>query len=79
MRRELIKKPKYKDIVGLKWVYKIKYNEDGMSKSTRHDLLQKGYSQQSSINFNETFTLVVRIETIRMVLALAVQLKLQVY
>ena len=41
--------------------------------------MAKGYSQQPGVDFNETFAPVVRMETIRTVLALAAQLKLNVY
>jgi len=76
---ELTDKPKDKDIIGLKWVYKIKYNEDGSVQKYKARLVAKGYSQQPGIDFNETFAPVVRMETIRMVLAIAAQLKLPVY
>ena len=42
-------------------------------------LVAKGYAQQPRVDFNETFALVARIKTIRMVLAIAAQLELQVY
>ena len=41
--------------------------------------MAKGYSQQPGVDFNETFAPVARIETIRLVLAIAAQLELNVY
>jgi len=76
---ELMQKPEDKEIIGLKWVYKIKYNEDGTIQKHKAQLVAKGYSQLPGVDFNETFALVMRMETIRIVLALAAQLKLQVY
>ena len=38
---ELVDRPKSKDIIGLKWIYKTKYNEDAQSKSIRLAWLQK--------------------------------------
>lgn len=76
---ELTDKPANKDIIALKWVYKIKYNEDGSIQKYKVRLVAKGYSQQPGIDFNETFAPPVRMETIRTVLAIAVQLKLPVY
>jgi len=42
---ELTDKPENKDIIGLKWVYKIKYNEDGSIQKYEARLVAKGYSQ----------------------------------
>ena len=42
-------------------------------------LVAKGYVQQPSVDFNETFAPVACIETIRMALAITTQLELQVY
>ncbi|XP_057246841.1 uncharacterized mitochondrial protein AtMg00820-like [Beta vulgaris subsp. vulgaris] len=74
---ELVEKPEEKEVIGLKWVYKVKYNEDGSIQKYKARLVAKGYSQQPGIDFNETYAPVVRMETIRSVLALAAQLKLQ--
>ena len=68
---ELMQKPEDKEIIGLKWVYKIKYNEDETIQKHKARLVAKGYSQLLGVDFNETFAPVVRMETIRTVLALA--------
>lgn len=60
-------------------MYKTKYNEDGLVQKYKARLVAKEYSQQPGVDFNETFEPVVRMETIRTVLALAAQLKLNVY
>jgi len=41
----MIEKPKGKDTVDVKWVYKIKYNEDGSIKKYKARLAAKSYSQ----------------------------------
>ena len=76
---KLVDPPKNKDIIGLKWVYKTKYNEDGTVQKHKARLVAKGYSQQPGIDFTETFAPVVRMETIRSVLAVAAQFQLPVY
>lgn len=46
---ELMQKPEDKEIIGLKWVYKIKYNEDGTIQKHKARLVTKGYSQLSEL------------------------------
>ena len=41
--------------------------------------MAKGYSQQPGVDFNETFAPVIRMETIRTILAIAAQMELQVF
>ncbi|CAL1375783.1 unnamed protein product [Linum trigynum] len=76
---ELVDQPEDKPVIGLKWIYKIKFNEDGTIQKYKARLVAKGYSQQPGIDFHETYAPVARMETIRTVLALAAQLELPVY
>ena len=52
---ELIKLPKEKEVIGLQWIYKTKYNEDGSVQKHKTRLVAKGYSQQLGVDFTETF------------------------
>ncbi|KAK1432653.1 hypothetical protein QVD17_09551 [Tagetes erecta] len=65
--------------IGLKWLYKIK--RDAKGKITRHKarLVAKGYVQQLGIDFEDTFAPVARMETIRLILALAGKMGWLVY
>ncbi|KAK6123667.1 hypothetical protein DH2020_042591 [Rehmannia glutinosa] len=76
---ELVDLSNKKDVIGLKWIYKTKFNEDGSVKKYKARLVAKGYSQQPGIDFNETFAPVARIETIRTALAIATNFELKVY
>ena len=66
-------------MVGLKWIYKTKYKEDGSMQKHKARLVAKGYSHQPRIDFNETYAPVAHMETIRIVLALATKLELNVF
>uniref|UniRef100_A0A2N9IDT2 Reverse transcriptase Ty1/copia-type domain-containing protein n=1 Tax=Fagus sylvatica TaxID=28930 RepID=A0A2N9IDT2_FAGSY len=71
--------PNGREVIGLKWIYKTKFNEDGSIQKHKARLVAKGYAQQPGVDFHETFAPVVRMETIRTVLALAAQMELQVF
>ncbi|KAM1889490.1 hypothetical protein ACFX13_047468 [Malus domestica] len=68
---ELVNRLSDKPVIGVKWVYKVKLNLDGYVQKNKARLVAKGYSQKLGVNFNETFALVARLDTIRTWIALA--------
>jgi len=68
---ELVPRPHDKNIIGTKWIFKNKLNENGEVIRNKVRLVCKGYAQQQGIYFEETFSLVARLEAIRMFLALS--------
>ncbi|KAM7519618.1 hypothetical protein LguiB_018580 [Lonicera macranthoides] len=72
---ELASIPKGKKAVGVKWVYKLKKNANGRINRYKARLVAKGYSQKHGIDYDELFALVVRLETVRLLISLAAQNK----
>jgi hypothetical protein len=70
----LVPAPSTKNIVGCKWVYKLKYNSDGTISRYKARFVAKGFHQQYGVDFDETFSLVVKPPTVRLILLLAVSL-----
>jgi hypothetical protein len=50
--RDLVKLPKGKDVIGTKWMYKTKYNSDGLIDKHKACLVAKGYAQKEGIYIN---------------------------
>jgi hypothetical protein len=56
-------------VIGSKWIFKKKLNENGEIIKNKARLFCKGYSQVEGVYFEETVTLVEILEAIRMFLA----------
>lgn len=54
-------------------MYKGIHDVDGMVQRNKAMLVAKGYSQQQGVNYNDTFSLVARLDTIRTLITLAGQ------
>jgi hypothetical protein len=57
--------------IRLKWVFKIKRNEEGAIVKHKACVIAKGYVQQLGVDFGEVFAPADRMESIRMLLAVA--------
>ena len=68
---ELVPRLKDKNVVGTKWIFKNKLNENGEIIKNKSILVCKGYAQVEGIDFEETFAPVARLEVIKMFLAFA--------
>lgn len=73
----LVDLPHGANVIKTKWAYKIK--EEGDSTRYKARLVAKGCSQKYGIDYEETYSPVVRYNSIRFLLALAVQKDLEVF
>ena len=74
---DLVKLPKGKKALKNKWVYKHKTENNG-SQRYKARLVVKGFSQKKGIDFEEIFSPVVKMSSIRVTLGLAARLNLEV-
>lgn len=70
---ELTQLPTGAKKIGVKWIYKTKLNELGQVDKYKARLVARGYSQQYGVDYTEVFAPVSRLDTVRMVIALAAQ------
>ena len=76
---EEVPKPRNRKIVGCKWVFLTKTGTDGQIEHCKARVVAQGFSQVEGINYNETFTPVTKFNSIRVLLALAARLDLEVH
>ncbi|WJX12733.1 hypothetical protein P8452_03195 [Trifolium repens] len=76
---DLVPKPNHKNIIGTKWVYRNKLNEQGEVTRNKARLVAQGYSQQEGIDFTKTYAPVARLEAIRLLLSYAVNNGITLY
>jgi hypothetical protein len=74
----LVERPK-QNIVETKWVFRNKQDEFGVVTRNKARLVAEGYSQVEGLDFEETFSLVARLESICILLAYATHHDFKLY
>ena len=75
---ELVKLPKGKKALKNRWVYKVKQDEHTSQPRYKARLVVKGFSQRKGIDFDEIFSPVVKMSSIRVVLGLVASQDLEI-
>jgi hypothetical protein len=72
---EIVPRLMRKDVVSSKWLYKIKHVADGSIEKYKERFVSHGFSQKEGIDYEETFSLVARYNSIRTIIALVAKMK----
>ena len=75
---DLVKLPKGKRALKNKWVFKLKIGEVGTPPRYKARIVVKGFQQRKGVDFDEIFSPVVKMSSIRVVLGLAASMDLEI-
>ncbi|GKD08041.1 retrovirus-related pol polyprotein from transposon TNT 1-94 [Tanacetum coccineum] len=76
---ELVPHPKSTTIIGTKWVFRNKLDENGVVSRNKSRLVAQGYNQQEGIDYDKSYAHVARLESIRILLACACALDFKLF
>ncbi|GJR72683.1 retrovirus-related pol polyprotein from transposon TNT 1-94 [Tanacetum coccineum] len=76
---ELVLQPVNMTIIGTKWVFRNKLDENGIVSRNKARLVAQGYNQQEGIDYDKTYAPVARLEPIRILLAYACDLDFKLF
>lgn len=63
--------PHNKNLIGCKWIYKIKYNCNGEIERYKARLVVEGFSQEAGIDYQEMFAPVAKMPSLRILMSIA--------
>lgn len=66
---KIVQLPEKKHSIGCKWVFKIKYKDDGQIDRFKARLVAKGHSQTKGVDYKKIFAPMVKMVTIRFIIA----------
>ena len=68
-----------KNIVGSKWVFRIKRGPDGTIQKYKAHIIAQGFTQIEGIDYDETFAPITKFASLCPILAIATELDLEVH
>ena len=75
----LVPRLSHQSVIGTKWVFRNKMNEDGIVTRNKARFVAQRYSQEEGIDFEETFAPVARLEAIKILLAFVVSQSVKLF
>ncbi|KAK2381531.1 putative mitochondrial protein [Trifolium repens] len=76
---ELVPRPEEINVIGTKWVFKNKSDENGNVTRNKARLVAQGYTQVEGVDFDETFAPVARLESIRLLLSISCTMRFKLH
>jgi Reverse transcriptase (RNA-dependent DNA polymerase) len=76
---DLVKPLPGENIMDSMWVYNIKWDGEGNRIKDKAQIVGKGYTQQLGVDYNETWAVVTRLESVRMTAAIAAKYDLKLW
>ncbi|KAK4386771.1 Retrovirus-related Pol polyprotein from transposon RE2 [Sesamum angolense] len=76
---KLVEVPPDTDVVACRWVFTLKFRADGTLERYKARLVTKGFTQTYGVDYFETFSHVARLNSIRVLFSLAVNLDWPMY
>ncbi|KAH9095792.1 hypothetical protein LEN26_017693 [Aphanomyces euteiches] len=67
---QLVDRPRDTNVVSNKWVFKVKYDSKGDVEKFKARLVARGFSQQYGVDYTETYSPVIKQQSVRLILAL---------
>ena len=75
----VVERPMDHNVIGTKWVFRNKQDQDRIVIRNKARLVAQGYTQVEGLDFGETYALVARLEAIRILLAYACAHNIKLY